>query len=182
MTVLERPVAAALALAACLLVVPGRAPRAGPSTGIHELAALRGMKSDKTFPRIARKAGQEGRPVRALRWTLDGQLPTLYTFLAFARGASAGEEEAERIWAAAERAAAPPPGPGPCRAGSAQARSCQPRDQHKPVHPNHALQRKSHADHYIPRRSLNLHLRSPAAFKALRKPQLRGTPHHRKKS
>ncbi|BFO18360.1 hypothetical protein SHKM778_96150 (plasmid) [Streptomyces sp. KM77-8] len=139
MTVLERPVAAALALAACLLVVPGRAPRAGPSTGIHELAALRGMKSDKTFPRIARKAGQEGRPVRALRWTLDGQLPTLYTFLAFARGASAGEEEAERIWAAAERAAAPRP--APARAGPDQLR-------HDPASPVTSTNPSTRTTHY----------------------------------
>ncbi|MDX3801079.1 hypothetical protein [Streptomyces sp. AK04-3B] len=83
--------------------------------GPVELAELRGWlraaKGRLTFASLARRAGARGMPVSecTLRRALDGRLPTLYTVCAFARGAGADEEEAGRLWAAAEAAVRPRP-------------------------------------------------------------------------
>ncbi|MET7604948.1 hypothetical protein ABZS96_20955 [Streptomyces avermitilis] len=80
-----------------------------------ELARLRGWlraaKGRRTFEFLAQWAGARRMPVSActLRRALDGRLPTLYTVRAFARGAGADEEEARRVWAAAEAAVRPRP-------------------------------------------------------------------------
>jgi hypothetical protein len=80
-----------------------------------ELAELRGWlraaKGRLTFASLARRPGGRGTPVSVctLRRALDGRLPTPYTVRAFARGAGADEEEAGRLWSAAEAAVRPGP-------------------------------------------------------------------------
>lgn len=84
---------------------------AGPAEA--ELARLRGWlraaKGKRTFDSLARRASAGKMAVSActLRRALDGRLPTLRTVQAFARGAGADEEEAGRVWAAAEAAVRP---------------------------------------------------------------------------
>jgi hypothetical protein len=84
-----------------------------------ELARLRGWlrnaKGKRTFDSLARRASAQKMAVSActLRRALDGRLPTLYTVVAFARGAGADEEEAGRLWAAAEAAVRPRPARAP---------------------------------------------------------------------
>ncbi|MFE0775387.1 hypothetical protein [Streptomyces sp. NPDC058861] len=92
---------------------PTRTSRSRSPGGADELAELRGwlrgVKGDKAFAGIARRAGLRKLSVseRTLRRALKGPLPTRHTVLAFARGAGADEEKAERLWAAAERAVRP---------------------------------------------------------------------------
>ena len=83
------------------------------AAGPVELALLRGWlraaKGRRTFESLALRASSRKMAVSActLRRALDGRLPTLYTVLAFARGAGADEEEAARVWAAAAAAVRP---------------------------------------------------------------------------
>lgn len=79
---------------------------------------LRNAKGRRTFDSLARRASAQKMPVSActLRRALDGRLPTPYTVRAFARGAGADEEEAGRVWAAAEAAVRPRPAQAPARA------------------------------------------------------------------
>ncbi|MFF8931525.1 hypothetical protein ACF1AO_30140 [Streptomyces longwoodensis] len=69
------------------------------------------MKGLLTFDFLTRraKAWEVLVSVSTLRRALTGPLPTLRTVCAFARGAGADEEEAERLWAAAEAAVRPKP-------------------------------------------------------------------------
>ncbi|MFD0332354.1 hypothetical protein ACFQZ0_00515 [Streptomyces erythrogriseus] len=81
--------------------------------GPVELAQLRGWlraaKGRLTFASLARRASARGMPVSActLRRALTAGLPSLYTVRAVARGAGADEEEAGRVWVAAEAAVRP---------------------------------------------------------------------------
>ncbi|MFZ4179404.1 hypothetical protein ACOZCI_34965 [Streptomyces griseoincarnatus] len=81
--------------------------------GTVELAQLRGWlraaKGRLTFASLARRASARGMPVSActLRRALTAELPSLYTVRAVARGAGADEEEAGRVWVAAEAAVRP---------------------------------------------------------------------------
>ncbi|MFE9679121.1 hypothetical protein ACFYO5_34245 [Streptomyces sp. NPDC006259] len=72
---------------------------------------LQAAKGQRTFAFLARWAGVGGMPVSVctLRRALDGRHPSLRTVRAFARGAGADEEEAGRLWAAAEAAVRPKP-------------------------------------------------------------------------
>ncbi|MEH0656011.1 hypothetical protein QA995_42560 [Streptomyces scabiei] len=85
------------------------------SAGPVELAELRGWlraaKGRLTFDSLARRAEAREMTVSAstLRRALTGPFPTLRTVRAFARGAGADEEEARRLWAAAEAAVRPKP-------------------------------------------------------------------------
>ncbi|WP_346088306.1 hypothetical protein [Streptomyces erythrogriseus] len=70
---------------------------------------LRAAKGRLTFASLARRASARGMPVSActLRRALTAGLPSLYTVRAVARGAGADEEEAGRVWVAAEAAVRP---------------------------------------------------------------------------